>query len=308
MVLTHDELRSLVEVRHQQPHQLLGMHPLGGRHGRGGAGIRSRRRRGRDPAGPRKGQARHQAQAHSQDRPVRRRHQRGRPRLCLRPGDHRRRRKPAAHPRSLFVPAHAGRDRPVPVRQRRRAPHLRQAGRATCARSTACPAPASPSGRPTPSASAWWAISTTGTGAATRCARSARPGCGRSSFPAWAKARTTSTRSAIAHGNIVAEDRSVRLLLRDAAQERRHRLEQPQVRLDRRGLADAAAQRDPLRVAAEHLRGAPRLLAQEVRGRIAQLPRAGRAADRVRRSRWASPTWSSCRWPSTRFIRPGATR
>jgi len=34
MVLTHDELRSLVEVRHQQPHQLLGMHLLAG-----GAGL-----------------------------------------------------------------------------------------------------------------------------------------------------------------------------------------------------------------------------------------------------------------------------
>src|SRR5438477_11502206 len=29
MVLTQDELRSLVELRHRSPHQLLGMHPLG---------------------------------------------------------------------------------------------------------------------------------------------------------------------------------------------------------------------------------------------------------------------------------------
>ena len=29
MILTNDELRSLVEVRHNSPHQLLGMHPLG---------------------------------------------------------------------------------------------------------------------------------------------------------------------------------------------------------------------------------------------------------------------------------------
>src|SRR5512140_127261 len=29
MVLTHDELKSLKEVRNQSPHTLLGMHPLG---------------------------------------------------------------------------------------------------------------------------------------------------------------------------------------------------------------------------------------------------------------------------------------
>ena len=37
------------------------------------------------------------------------------------------------------------------------------------------------------------------------------------------------------------EDRPVRVLLRDRAQERGHRLEQPQVRVDGRGLAEAAA-------------------------------------------------------------------
>src|ERR1051326_3094517 len=29
MVLTHDELRCLVELKHRSPHELLGMHPLG---------------------------------------------------------------------------------------------------------------------------------------------------------------------------------------------------------------------------------------------------------------------------------------
>src|SRR5436190_8705292 len=29
MILTPDELRSLVELKHRAPHQLLGMHPLG---------------------------------------------------------------------------------------------------------------------------------------------------------------------------------------------------------------------------------------------------------------------------------------
>ena len=29
MILTKDELESLIEARHRCPHQLLGMHPLG---------------------------------------------------------------------------------------------------------------------------------------------------------------------------------------------------------------------------------------------------------------------------------------
>ena len=29
MILTPDELRSLVDLKHQSPHTLLGMHPLG---------------------------------------------------------------------------------------------------------------------------------------------------------------------------------------------------------------------------------------------------------------------------------------
>src|SRR5436190_15671641 len=33
MVLTQDELRSLVELNHRAPHQLLGMHPMGDRSG-----------------------------------------------------------------------------------------------------------------------------------------------------------------------------------------------------------------------------------------------------------------------------------
>ncbi|MEI6198098.1 MAG: 1,4-alpha-glucan branching enzyme, partial [Verrucomicrobiota bacterium] len=33
MILTPDELRSLVELKHQSPHTLLGMHPLGGQSG-----------------------------------------------------------------------------------------------------------------------------------------------------------------------------------------------------------------------------------------------------------------------------------
>ncbi len=53
----------------------------------------------------------------------------------------------------------------------------------------------------------------------------------------------------------------------------------------------------------ERLRGAPGLLAAR-----AGLPGAGRRARRVRHQAWASPTWSSCRSPSTRSAGPGATR
>ena len=30
MILSPDELRSLIELKHRSPHQFLGMHPLGG--------------------------------------------------------------------------------------------------------------------------------------------------------------------------------------------------------------------------------------------------------------------------------------
>ncbi len=33
MLLTQDELRSLVDLKHQSPHTLLGMHPLGDKSG-----------------------------------------------------------------------------------------------------------------------------------------------------------------------------------------------------------------------------------------------------------------------------------
>ena len=55
-------------------------------------------------------------------------------------------------------------------------PHLRQARRAPADASAAPTACTSPSGRPTPSASAWSATSTAGTAACIRCARSASSG------------------------------------------------------------------------------------------------------------------------------------
>ena len=59
-----------------------------------------------------------------------------------------------------------------------------------------------------------------------------------------------------------------------------------------------------------HLRGAPRLLAARAGRRqpLADLPGAGPPAGRVRASRWASPTSSSCRSWSTPSTAPGATR
>ena len=63
------------------------------------------------------------------------------------------------------------------------------------------------------------------------------------------------------------------------------------------------ASSEPLAAADERVRGAPGFLAAR-----AVLPRAGRGAGRLRDRRWVSPTWSSCRWPSTRSAAPGATR
>ena len=65
----------------------------------------------------------------------------------------------------------------------------------TSASSTASSAPPSPSGRRTRARSRSSATSTPGTGACTRCARSARPGSGSCSSPASTRGRSTSSRS-----------------------------------------------------------------------------------------------------------------
>jgi 1,4-alpha-glucan branching enzyme len=50
---------------------------------------------------------------------------------------------------------------------------------------------------PNASAFRWWAISTSGMAAATRCAGAAQPGSGKPSFPVWAKGRPTNTNCAV---------------------------------------------------------------------------------------------------------------
>jgi hypothetical protein len=69
-------------------------------------------------------------------------------------------------------------------------PKARTCGRSRCwaprrVSMAAWPAPALPCGHPMPCASAWSAISTSGTAAATRCACAASAACGSCSCPAW---------------------------------------------------------------------------------------------------------------------------
>ena len=56
-------------------------------------------------------------------------------------------------------------------------------------------APISPSGRPMPGASAWWAVSTSGMDAVTPCASAAPSACGRFSFRKSARAKPINTKS-----------------------------------------------------------------------------------------------------------------
>ena len=109
--------------------------------------------------------------------------------------------------------ASAARAMPIPSCRRSANPICSCSARATsgkfttssarnCARLTACPAPASPSGRRTPSASASSAISTTGTDAFIRCGCSARPASGKFSFPASGEGAHYKFEIRDAHGNI----------------------------------------------------------------------------------------------------------
>ena len=106
----------------------------------------------------------------------------------------RRRRSRSRDPYAL--PADARRARPAP---RRRGPPrgaLRASSARTCARSTACAARRSRSGRRPRARSAWSATSTPGTGGCTRCARSALGHLGAVRARRRRPARATSTRSA----------------------------------------------------------------------------------------------------------------
>ena len=170
-------------------------------------------------------------------------------------------------------------------------------------RRAGAPARRSRCGRRTPRACGSPATSTTGTAARTRCARSARPACGSCSSRTSATARSTSSRSSARTAS--GGRRPTRW---------RSRTEVPPatasvvftstLRVGRRRLAAARGRRPTRCTRADvHLRGAPRLLAA---GPV--LPRAGRRARRLRAASSASPTSSSCRWPSTRSAAPGATR
>jgi 1,4-alpha-glucan branching enzyme len=75
-----------------------------------------------------------------------------------------------------------------------------------------------------------------------------------------------------------AADRSLRLFLRDRAQERQHCLGQSAVPMDRPGMDEATGRVESVQVARQHLRSPPRFLAKEECGGVAELPRAGGAA------------------------------
>ena len=111
------------------------------------------------------------------------------------------------------------------------------------------------------------ATSTAGTGACTRCARSAPAGSGSCSCPDVARGRPLQVRDPHADGELRAQGRSVRVPGGGAA---RHRLDrvQPPATLARRRLARrACARRRGSPRAALDLRGPPRLVAAHARGR-----------------------------------------
>ena len=205
--------------------------------------------------------------------------------------------------RPVPVPAHAGRDGPAPDRRgpargavagaRRARPQLRR-GR---------PARRSRCGRRTPAASGSSATSTTGTAARTRCGPWAAPGSGSCSCPAW----QTGTRYKF---DICGPDGPWR------------RKADPMASLAERPPATASVVFDvqlrvgatrtgwPRRAEADPLREPMSVYEVHLgswRPGLSYLELAD-AADRLRDRDWASPTWSSCRWPSTRSAGPGATR
>ena len=145
-----------------------------------------------------------------------------------------------AHARSLFLSADVERGGLVSLRQGRRAQASTKNSARNCARWMAWPAPALPSGRRMPSASAWWAISTAGTGVIIAMRSLGASGVWEIFIPGVGEGAHYKFEIRDAQRPHQAEDRSVRLLHGSAAQAGRHRLEQQQIQVDRRRVAEAA--------------------------------------------------------------------
>ena len=174
-----NELDALARREHAQPHSVLGAHPVNG-------GV----------VDPRAAPGRRDGRASSRPRASRstleqihpaghlRGHDRGRGAAAALQARGRLRRRREVHARgSVRVRADARRARPAPDRRGPPRAALREARRAPAHPRGRRPAPRSPSGPRPPGRSASSATSTPGTGACTRCARSARPGSGSCSCP-----------------------------------------------------------------------------------------------------------------------------
>jgi len=102
-------------------------------------------------------------------------------------------------------------------------------------------------------------------------------------IPAWTRARSTSSKSSMPTAKS-GSSATRWFLLRGAAQERLHRLAHGQVWLDRPGLVEGAGRGQRAAPSHEHLRGAPRLVAQERAWRFSGYRElAGLLVDYVRR-------------------------
>ena len=219
-----ESIRQLIEGRHENPFELLGPHlvddPAAGRW-RCGRSCPSRARPGwsirptATPGGPCGGFIRPDC-----SRPFARAlRPTSKSRYVLRVADEGGKKMTMHDP---YAFPHLLTEYDLHLLERRAALEELQSGWApSCARSTASRGSISPSGPPTPPASAWSATSTPGTPAATPCASTSPAASGNCSCPAWAKGRSTSTQ--IRHRDQVFEKSDpVRLRRRAAAA---HRLE-----------------------------------------------------------------------------------
>ncbi len=139
------------------------------------------------------------------------------------------------------------------------------------------PACTSPSGRPTPIASASSATSTGGTAASTRCDCLTPHGRVGDLHPGHRARREVQVRAAIESGRRLHEGRSLRAALRASAALGLHRMERRRLRVGRRGVdGGAPAAERVARSPDVGLRGAPRVVgAGRGRRAVPVLPRAG---------------------------------